>query len=152
MRKLILNFTNGMSMKSYLGMTVLLVLLCSGCSNTNESAGNAYAVPQSLGPLSEDLQAKYSANCVHCHEQSSMAAPQKGSADWQLILDKPMGETLARVVNGYQGMPPLGQCFDCSGADLETLTLYLAQAVTPSNKEPVEKINTALNAEESVDY
>lgn len=133
-------------MKPYLVIATSVFILLSGCSEQNDSNyTDGYKSPAKPNiasvTLSDELSAKYSASCLHCHEQSAMTAPQKGSPQWGMILDKPMSETLERVINGYNGMPPLGQCFDCTEADLETLIQYLSQPKTLIT-EPAESSDT----------
>lgn len=57
-----------------------------------------------------------------------MGAPIKGDQEaWAYVFTKPKEEVMHRVINGYRGMPPLGQCFDCSEQDLKALVYYLVQ-------------------------
>jgi len=78
--------------------------------------------------LSPELQAIYERSCKNCHEVPATGSPQTGNAEqWALILEKPMDEVLARVVNGYGGMPPLGQCFECNMEQFETLVHYMSR-------------------------
>jgi len=78
--------------------------------------------------LSQELSQKYQASCQTCHETKGTGAPQKGHSEaWDKILSDPFTEVMQKVVDGSNGMPPLGQCFDCTAQDLETLIYYLAQ-------------------------
>jgi cytochrome c5 len=99
-----------------------LSTLVTGCSDNKNN------IPTEPILLGEILQSKYQASCANCHTNAATGAPVKGDiAAWSEILDKPMADTMARVINGYNGMPPLGQCFDCSEKDLQTMVLFLAQ-------------------------
>ena len=42
------------------------------------------------------------------------------------ILSKGIDVTLDRVMNGYGGMPPAGQCFECSPDQLIELIRYMS--------------------------
>lgn len=78
--------------------------------------------------LSAELSSKYQASCQACHEVANTGAPQRGDQDaWTEVFQSPFTDIMEKVVNGSQGMPPLGQCFDCDAHDLETLVYYLAQ-------------------------
>ncbi len=92
---------------------------CSGKQDTNS------AVPSVS--LSANQLAKYEASCKACHAFAGTGAPLRGDAKaWTAILKQPIEAVMDRVINGYQGMPPLGQCFDCDEKDLESLVYYLA--------------------------
>lgn len=108
-------------------MSVIAVAALSACSNKQDSSTQVPSVS-----LSADQFAKYEASCKACHEVAGTGAPVRGDAQaWSAILEQPIENIIHRVVNGYQGMPPLGQCFDCDQQDLELLVYYLA---TPKNK------------------
>lgn len=109
------------------GLFVMIAVLSaagtfSACSSKQDSNANVPSVS-----LSADQLAKYEASCKACHEVTSSGAPVRGDGQaWSAILKQPIDDVINRVVNGYQGMPPLGQCFDCNQQDLELLVNYLA--------------------------
>ena len=62
--------------------------------------------------LTPDQIGKYQTSCAGCHENEAMGAPLKGKKEaWANVFAKPFEEVMYRVINGYRGMPPLGQCF-----------------------------------------
>lgn len=84
--------------------------------------------------LTPDQIGKYQTSCAACHENEAMGAPLKGKKEaWANVFAKPFEDVMYRVINGYRGMPPLGQCFDCGEQDLRALVYYLAQE--PRNSE-----------------
>lgn len=103
-------------------MIVLAAAALSACSGKQDST---FTVPSVS--LSTDQIAKYEASCKACHALEGTGAPVRGDAKaWAAILKQPIEAVMDRVINGYQGMPPLGQCFDCDEKDLESLVYYLA--------------------------
>lgn len=78
--------------------------------------------------LSPELHTIYQQSCANCHTNANTGAPLTGNTEqWQIVLDKPMEHTLQRVTDGYQGMPPLGQCFECSLEQFEQLIHYMSR-------------------------
>tara|TARA_R110001592_G_scaffold7126_1_gene40165 strand:- start:32590 stop:32781 length:192 start_codon:yes stop_codon:yes gene_type:complete len=59
--------------------------------------------------------------------KESTGAPKLGDTKaWKNILSKGIDVTLDRVMNGYGGMPPAGQCFECSPDQLIELIRYMS--------------------------
>jgi len=104
------------------------LFLISACS---------FEQPQTPEPnilLTPELSQTYQQTCALCHTKPATGAPQAGDTQtWQKILDKGMDATLARTINGYGGMPPSGQCFECTPNDLQTLILFMRQSAVVDN-------------------
>ena len=100
-------------------VATLALSACSDSSSAVKPAPNVTLNPEQL--------AKYEASCKACHEITGSGAPLTGDVKaWEKVLAQPMEEVMQKVVNGYQGMPPLGQCFDCNQEDLEQLVYFMA--------------------------
>ncbi len=100
-------------------------LLCIVVLQTGCAPAEAPPIPEVS--LDEHLQEIYQRSCKNCHSNPAMGAPLAGDvARWQEIIGAGMDVVMARVMNGYQGMPPAGQCFECSPEQLETLVYYMA--------------------------
>jgi cytochrome c5 len=98
--------------------------------------------PSAKVQLSEELQQRYLQTCAQCHTKPATGAPQTGDAEtWRAILSKGMESTLERTLNGYGGMPPGGQCFECSPEDLSLLILFMSQ--------PMGAVNTSSHLDTS---
>ncbi|MCB1644124.1 MAG: cytochrome c5 family protein [Pseudomonadales bacterium] len=83
--------------------------------------------PPAAHPVSADLQVKYAASCKSCHQVPATGAPQTHRLkDWQPRLNKGYQVLLDNTVNGIGGMPPLGQCFDCTTEELEELIRFMS--------------------------
>lgn len=106
--------------------TVLLPFLLIACAEEKK--------PRPIIKLSQELQSAYDRSCKTCHEVEATHSPQTGDVSaWDDILEQDMALVLERAINGYQGMPPGGQCFECSPEDLKTLILFMAQPKSQQN-------------------
>ena len=107
--------------------SLLLMMGLTACSDEQTSA---QAAAVSLTPRLEQL---FMQSCVNCHSRPETGAPLAGDRQtWQKILSKGLNVTLENTINGYGGMPPGGQCFECTPEDLSQMILFMAQ--TPSVK------------------
>lgn len=101
-----------------------LTLMLGACGNSSEPALSA--LPKLS--LNEELQGLYQRSCANCHELAATGAPLTGQLEqWQIVFNKPFDLIMERAINGYAGMPPLGQCFECSAEQLETLVHYMSR-------------------------
>lgn len=92
-------------------------------------ASRAAAVKfQTWQPTDTELADKYQHSCKACHTDPGNAdAPQTGDVmAWAEYLKMDRSELMQRVINGYEGMPPLGQCTECSAEDLNALIDFMA--------------------------
>ena len=110
----------------YSGLTLILCLAISACGtqNSSQNINSAAAKPVTI---SNEISAIYQRSCKNCHEVQATGAPLTGDKKhWAEILEKGMNTVLDRAMNGYQGMPPFGQCFECSPEQIETLITYMS--------------------------
>ncbi len=100
-----------------------LILLASACTPQEQNVG----LDTKPIKLSVELDAIYQRSCKNCHEVEATGAPLLGDKTrWSEILDKGMDTVLDRAMSGYQGMPPFGQCFECSPEQIEALIMYMS--------------------------
>ncbi|QFT54957.1 Cytochrome c5 [Microbulbifer sp. THAF38] len=112
---------------------LLLGVLMAGCSESPEdSPENRLALAQqalTLTPDDPEIAEIYQRTCRSCHSTGASAAPLTGDiASWEPRLDKGMDVLVENAVNGFQGMPPLGLCFECSPKQFEQLIAFMATA------------------------
>ena len=108
-----------------LGIPMLLIAACSGGDNDTGSAGSATPEVQvvTLDARGQDI---YDTNCIVCHGMEGTGAPQSGKlADWQERSDKGMDAMLDNAMDGFQAMPPMGGCFDCTEGDFRQLITFM---------------------------
>lgn len=110
-----------------------MLALVAGC------AGPAPPSPQEIAQHARALQPRdarlaqlYAQSCRACHAEPRSTAPLAGDrAAWAPRLAKGRAALLASVVNGFNGMPAGGQCFECTGADFERLIGFMSGAEQP---------------------
>jgi cytochrome c5 len=111
--------------------TPLFFSACSSEADNNNVTSNTTSSASIQTPkhvLSPELTTVYKETCSLCHTNSSTGAPISGDTEaWQQILSKGIDETLERSMNGYGGMPPAGQCFECTPEEMIELIKYMSQ-------------------------
>lgn len=69
----------------------------------------------------------YEHSCSTCHKDPATGAPQThDEAAWGPRIAKGDDQLLDNIVNGFNGMPPLGQCIECDAGDFIALTHFMA--------------------------
>jgi cytochrome c5 len=90
-----------------------------------------------ISPVTLDarLQGIYERTCAACHANPETGAPQAHDlAAWKPRLAQGDDLLLTHIVEGFNGMPPLGQCVECDADDLKTLMHFMA-APAPDKKQ-----------------
>jgi cytochrome c5 len=104
----------------------ILTLALSGCDGKETR----------LAPVTLDarLQGIYSRTCATCHANAETGAPQVHDiAAWKPRLAQGDEVLLTHMADGFNGMPPLGQCVECDADDLKNLMHFMA-APAPDQK------------------
>jgi cytochrome c5 len=92
-------------------------------------AGCNDSTPTTLKPVALDqrLTDIYQRTCIACHTVPDSGAPQSHNlAAWAPRLKQDDALLLAHMVDGFGGMPPLGQCMECTADDLMALMHFMA--------------------------
>lgn len=93
-----------------------------------QTATSGAAPTSSDGELSAALRSSYQRSCAICHENPAAGAPLTGDRQqWAPRLKQGQATLLSHTVNGYQKMPPLGLCMECSEADFVALINYMSR-------------------------
>jgi cytochrome c5 len=106
-------------------LPLLLLVACGGGEENLESAkrpmGDARTIV--LDTRGQDI---YDTNCVVCHGMAGTGAPISGKrSDWQERSAKGMEALLNNSMDGYQAMPAMGGCFDCTEEDFRQLITFM---------------------------
>lgn len=105
--------------------TALITALLAGCSQGEAPPSTPDQAGQPVGETA--IRETYLRSCHSCHGSGVAGAPRTGdTAAWAPRLAKGMDELVANAINGYQGMPPKGLCFDCTEAQFAALIRYMA--------------------------
>lgn len=98
-------------------------LLLSGCA----PKAAAPVDRASLAPADPHLAALYEGACKTCHVTPDSGAPLvQDQAAWAPRWKQGQAVLLDHVVQGYRGMPALGQCAACTPDDLKGLIRFMA--------------------------
>ena len=91
-------------------------------------AGESSAAEESSGPRSgEQVYNKY---CTACHTSGVMGAPKiNNAADWEDRLAQGMDTVLKHAVEGFNAMPPMGTCSDCSEEEIQAAIDYMTKDI-----------------------
>ena len=110
-----------------LGLCVLLAG-CGGEDSPQAQAGAAQHVPEDAA-----LAQLYGASCRQCHANPAAGAPLTGDTlAWAPRLEKGMDTLLDHSINGFQGMPPLGLCMQCTEQDFRALIAFMSAMPKPA--------------------
>lgn len=115
-------------MKKSLGNSAViaaLVVIVSACGNSAPTGKAQVTAPPP--PQDAALARLYDQTCRACHASSRTGAPMAGDAQaWAPRMAQGMDVLVEHTINGYNGMPPLGACMDCSEDDYVALIRYMA--------------------------
>lgn len=104
-----------------------LAWLLAGCGQTAAPPAATVVLP----PLTATLAPVYARSCANCHTNPATGAPLAGDrAAWTPRLAKGGDVLLEHTVNGFNGMPPMGGCADCSEDQYRALIAYMAGVET----------------------
>lgn len=104
-----------------LAMVWALLLPVTGCQE--KPAVAAQAPPA----LAAELQPIYARSCATCHANPASGAPLAGDRGaWAPRMGKGREMLLEHTINGFNGMPPMGACADCSEEQYAALIGYMS--------------------------
>ncbi|MBX3504816.1 MAG: cytochrome c5 family protein [Parvibaculum sp.] len=104
------------------GRTIAFACLAVALSACGEEPPTQAAVT-----LDEARTELYAHSCKTCHEDPATGAPRThDTMAWAPRLAKGDKVLLDNIVNGFNGMPPLGQCIECDADDFLALTHFMA--------------------------
>lgn len=109
----------------------LALITLAGCDGKEEAVA-----PVILNAHEATL---YAHSCSTCHEDPATGAPRTHDMEsWAPRLAKGDEQLLANIVNGFNGMPPLGQCIECDAEDFILLTHFMAGPAATAEGETNE--------------
>ena len=103
----------------------LFPTLLAGCGERSATAAQTPVV--AANALTPELKAIYARSCATCHAVPATGAPQAGdAAAWAPRLAQGEDALLDHTLNGFNAMPPMGACADCSEEQYRALIGYMA--------------------------
>ena len=121
---------------------ILVSLLLAGCGDADgpgadapgaDAPGAGASAADKPAPDAETVarepSAIYGRYCVNCHGTGMAGAPMGGPEHrllWSEEIEAEGFPTLVKIaIEGQNGMPPRGTCFDCSDEEIEATVLYM---------------------------
>ncbi|QZI73672.1 c-type cytochrome [Pseudomonas protegens] len=105
---------------------LFLGLLLSACGEAEPPAAVRLDAARQ-GPADPALAQVYASSCQLCHANPASGAPLAGDAKaWAPRLAQGADTLLDHSINGYQGMPPMGLCMQCSEAQFLALISFMS--------------------------
>lgn len=109
-------------MKHFALLALAGLTLCA-CGPKAPQPGRLFA----LAPADPRLAELYEGACKTCHINPASGAPLTHDAKaWEGRWKQGEAVMLDHVIQGYKGMPALGQCAACTPDDLMALTRFMA--------------------------
>ncbi|UZJ43802.1 cytochrome c5 family protein [Marinimicrobium sp. C6131] len=70
----------------------------------------------------------YGSACATCHDAGVSGAPVLGSADdWASRIEKGSETLYDHAINGFNAMPAMGLCSDCSDEEIQATVDYMVE-------------------------
>ena len=112
-------------------MPGILICLLAGCGDDRgvltTSEVKAIEVVFSSAEQSPEVMEKWARNCALCHVNGEGGAPVMGDVEsWQPRLERGNAMLYTHTLEGFNRMPPLGYCMDCTGEDFAAMINLLA--------------------------
>ncbi|KHA70434.1 cytochrome C [Pseudomonas chlororaphis] len=83
-------------------------------------------------PKDPALAQIYTNSCQLCHANPAANAPLTGDRKaWEPRIRQGSDTLLDHAINGYNGMPPMGQCVECSEEQFLQLIGFMADQALP---------------------
>ncbi|WP_051293800.1 c-type cytochrome [Pseudoduganella violaceinigra] len=118
-------------MRALLGVAMVLAGLCACSAAKQEPEAADLRWAETSRPVDARLAERYERACMACHAQGGSGAPLAGfTPHWKPRLRHGIDQLVRHASDGFNAMPAMGQCNDCSADDLRALTLFMARSGT----------------------
>ena len=105
---------------------IILFITLAGCAGEldtlTESEVKVIEAVFSLAKSTPGMVEKWSRSCALCHVKGEGGAPKMGDPEaWQSRLSQGNAVLYTHTIEGYNRMPPLGYCMDCTAEDFAAM-------------------------------
>ncbi|MGH8447236.1 MAG: c-type cytochrome [Solimonas sp.] len=105
------------------------VLLLAACGKSEPTPPAVTAAAGTVTPGDPALAQTYESSCKLCHANPAAGAPLSGDHKaWAPRVAQGADTLLDHTINGFQGMPPMGMCMQCSEEDFLALIEFMSGA------------------------
>ena len=89
------------------------------------------AAPVAAGPAEPRTGAQvYETKCLSCHGTGAAGAPKYGdAAAWEPRIGKGVETLYTHAISGFNAMPAMGLCMDCSDDEIRAAVDHMLEAV-----------------------
>jgi len=110
---------------------LMLAVALAGCGEDANSPTSS-GIARSAMPSDPALAQIYANSCQLCHANPAANAPLTGDRKaWEPRVQQGADTLLDHAINGYNGMPPMGQCVECSEEQFLQLIGFMADQPLP---------------------
>ncbi|MHC8394562.1 c-type cytochrome [Pseudomonas sp. LB3P93] len=100
--------------------------LLNGCGDEPKSLAT-YNEAATATPADAALAQVYDNSCKLCHANPAAGAPLTGDQKaWEPRVQQGADTLLDHAINGYNGMPPMGMCMQCSQEEFLALIAFMS--------------------------
>ena len=115
----------GRTARALLAMLTLAIAGCTEPPGTTQV--EATEEPAAATAASAEVMGLWARSCALCHVTGEAGAPRLGDAQaWAPRLAQGEEVLLARTIEGFNDMPPLGYCMSCDRDDFRALIRMMA--------------------------
>ncbi len=112
-----------------LTIAALALLAVAGCGKQETAEPSPGSAAVAARPADPALAEVYDGSCKLCHANPAAGAPLSGDHKaWAPRIAQGTDTLLDHTINGYQGMPPMGLCMQCSEEELIALIEFMSGA------------------------
>lgn len=110
---------------------LMLAVALAGCGEDAKPPTSS-GIARSAMPSDPALAQIYTNSCQLCHANPAANAPLTGDRKaWEPRIQQGADTLLDHAINGYNGMPPMGQCVECSEEQFLQLIGFMADQPLP---------------------
>lgn len=104
----------------------VFTVLLAGCGEAPKSSPPQSEV-SAARPADAELAQVYDNSCKLCHADPAAGAPLTGDIKaWEPRVAQGADTLLDHAINGYNGMPPMGMCMQCSQEQFLALITFMS--------------------------
>ncbi|MBK5512446.1 c-type cytochrome [Pseudomonas sp. TH15] len=108
-----------------------LAIALAGCGDDAKPTTSS-SIANNAVPKDPALAQVYANSCKLCHANPAAGAPMTGDKKaWEPRVLQGADTLLDHAINGYNGMPPMGQCVECSEEQFLQLIGFMADQPLP---------------------
>ncbi|WP_438868123.1 c-type cytochrome [Pseudomonas sp. L1(2025)] len=112
-------------------LSLAVLGLLTACDNPPKPAPERASATTAM-PTDPALAQVYDTSCKLCHANPAAGAPLAGDkAAWSPRVAQGADTLLDHSINGYNGMPPMGLCMQCSEEQFLALISFMAGVQLP---------------------